>query len=58
MSDLVTIELEKNDEEYYARFIRITQGDNVALVFFDEAERDSSWEWARRLAAGITEDTE
>ena len=48
--DLITVELEQNEEEYYARFIRITQSDNVALVFYDE---DDSMEWAQKLASGI-----
>ncbi len=43
----ITVELERFEEEYYARFIRIKDGDKTALVFYHD---ESDIEWALRLA--------
>jgi len=43
----ITVELERFEEEYYARFIRIKDGDKVALVFYNDV---TDIEWAYKLA--------
>ena len=43
----VTVEPESFEQEYYARFIRITDGEKWALVFYDD---ESDLAWAFQLA--------
>ena len=43
----VTVEIERFEEEYYARFIRIKDGDKTALVFYHDK---TDLEWAYELA--------
>jgi hypothetical protein len=54
----MTVELEEGEEEYYSRFIRITIGEEVALLFVggkgqigDSEPTPAQWKLARTMHA-------
>ena len=49
---IVTITSTKNEEEFFARFLKITEGNHTALVFYHD---ESDVAWAHQMAEGLAE---
>ncbi len=51
-SRIITVRSTQHEEEYYSRFLKITEGEHTALVFYEDA---SDLAWAQQIARGLAE---